>query len=37
MVRGARNGIWFTDRNNDPILEIDEDSDDDNDDNYVDY
>ena len=36
MSRGARSGIWLTDRNNNPILEIDENSEDKEDEDYVD-
>ena len=36
MARGARYGIWFTERNNNPILEIDKYSDDNNDEDNVD-
>ena len=36
MKRDARNGVWFTNRNIDPLLDLDNESDDNNDENYVD-
>ena len=36
MARGARNNIWFIDRNDNSILDMDEDSKDEEDEDYVD-